>query len=194
MPEKRMYIYLARNKQVYKLGRVTRNSNGLINGDYWKAWPTRISNIPEWSEIKDVHFTYPVENDYHITLVFKDGGRLNIYKDRVSGDKDKITTSRMLISVNQHMVQSYKPTLEEYKGHNNVAFPLISMDTSVITQFIGPEVNSPSVRDGDIWIKGSGNIVIRLLGKYADIMDEHFQDYKIDKSAVPYIFIGVTKQ
>ena len=82
-------LYVTSEHGTHRVFKISRGKNGLITGSYHGQGPVR----PLSHSVKDIHFTYPPNGQYHQTILFKDGRQLRVFFDRAE-EKQSYSRSR----------------------------------------------------------------------------------------------------
>jgi hypothetical protein len=189
-------IYLKNNNQYERLARVDKTPT-TITGSIWHIFPPdRLTGL------KDIHFTYPADGNYHISTSMTDGTEVKIFFDR--GARKRLGASWGRISkedargmIPVAMVPDFKPIpLAEYATTDNSSFHIVTMGMG---RFDFSDTEVPQAGDFvidciNVDIKRTPNFVLMIIGKNCDPYantELEIIDKGIFFDAYPKVFAGL---
>lgn len=180
-----------------RLLKVSRASNGLITGSYYSQGP-----LPrDRRDIKDIHFTYPLNGNYHQTVIFKDGRELRVFYDRaIEKQSDGSWKTIPREEVEEHYcfpIKKYKsPSIEEFHNNPNAREHIIAVgfDESTFRNKPSNRLKRPSIvvdireRKGILF---TANLMLMSEKWDFSIFDQKAKVLArfIDESCQPYIYM-----
>jgi hypothetical protein len=159
-------IYLKKNNQYERWARFDKTTTS-ITGSIWHIFPPdRLKGIK-----KGIHFTYPVDGDYHVSASLENGTDIKIFSDRggigVNGIWEKISKQEALKILPVVMIPDFKPRpLADYAATDNLFFPIVTMG---IGRFDMSNTKIPKAKDfvidcTDVDVSRTPNLVLKIIG------------------------------
>jgi len=143
----KIYLYLKHKNGLHRVMNVQRTGTGLITGSYCFHGPVR----PLSHTVKNIHFTYPPDGDYHQTVIFNDGSELKTFYNLASRRlKNGPWQSIQLDEIDQAFQprQRYQtPSIDEFSQNPELShhFAAVGFDVSIFKNVKENSLKKPAL-------------------------------------------------
>jgi hypothetical protein len=188
-------IYLRRENLYQKLARIDRSATS-ITGAIWHIFPAEYH-----TNVKDIHFTYPADGDYHVSAALNNGTKLHIFSDRAAIKKPNATYWKRIPKeeatalVPMAMVPGFKPLpIVDYATADRASFPIMTMGMGrfEISDAIVPRAEDFVINCDGVDVGRTPNFVLLLVGNDIDPYPaQEFIGKRIFFDTYPKMFVGL---
>lgn len=190
-------IYFKRKNFYEKIARIDKSS-GPITGSIWYPFPVQYHK-----GIKDIHFTYPADGQYHITVIFNDKTELKVFSDRASikivggteWDKTSKEVAQKMVPMTM-LIPDFAPSpLADYLTMSK-SFPILMMGISRVdgSDTLVPKREDFVIDCTDVDMSRTPNLNLMIIGKDVNPTAPWglgFIDKKVFFNTHPKVFAGM---